>query len=601
MSVSKLESLPNEILILIFEKYLNAVDIFNSFADSQNKRFNGIINQCQRFSLNFSNCRKDHFYSCLRHLPEIYLEKIEDLILSEKNTPGQIYAFLLRFPSFIRFKKLRKIYLDLNTKSIDWSLITKSILSLHHTLIHTIFIKVTDTTKHSRLSYVINDIIGLKTLKRLIITSDIQHNQPLFLTNESVKIEYLTNDAISCCFQHLPYISQRASHLKYLNIQLTSESYYGYHQLINPITNNLVPIPKLQTLILSFGQYDPTTFDGLIEYLKYFPCLSRLEIKAHNVLLNANAWETFLQTSLPLLNNFILKTTTSRIKKHDIENILSSFETKFWIEKKNFYLIITEHQSFRLNKHNSNQIQINDHDEFNQPVIQWWIVPIRARIDDIPMKDITNLGISGVVNSLSSYYYFKNIKHLVIYNFDDKLLEWLLTYVNYSQIKYLDLSFYNHQSHSISLLLSYLKNLISLRIPYNRLLIYQHVYSGKDNYLKQLDISMNKHNFDKKDIEIISKLFPYLEHLIINTIDLSNIPLLKIFFPYLCSLTFKIFDDQFLLNHYRKQKILDEQLSRCLFQRNEEWITIWIDQVVLDDSYWQEFNSNAKRRLTSFE
>ncbi len=49
MSPSKLESLPNEILVEIFEKYMNGVDILIAFAHHQNQRIDSIISQCSRF------------------------------------------------------------------------------------------------------------------------------------------------------------------------------------------------------------------------------------------------------------------------------------------------------------------------------------------------------------------------------------------------------------------------------------------------------------------------------------------------------------------------------------------------------------------------
>ena len=65
MSVSKLESLPNEVLIDIFEKYINGVDILIAFRYQQNQRFDALISQCQRFHFNFLYCRKDYFRFCI--------------------------------------------------------------------------------------------------------------------------------------------------------------------------------------------------------------------------------------------------------------------------------------------------------------------------------------------------------------------------------------------------------------------------------------------------------------------------------------------------------------------------------------------------------
>jgi len=591
MSISKLESLPNELLIDIFEKYINGVDILIAFVYLQNKRFDGIISQCQRFYFNFFNCRKDYFHFCIGLLPA-YIEKIEELVLSEQNTPGQIHTFFSLFPSIIAFKRLRKIFFHFNIKSIDYSSDRRAILSSSNTTFDTILIQVINTVRPSTLNYVISDVLDLKIMDQLFLTSDVQFNQ-FFQSNYSLKIEYLMNSGISCRFENLKDIFRCDSHLKYLNVQLTSESYYNYHHLTNLTNDNIISMPILHTLLLSFQRDALTTFAMLAQCLKVIPALRRLEIKAHSVLLDAIAWEDLLQTSLPLLTHFSLKTTTSRINKDSIETTLASFETPFWIEKKNFYMIITKHKHLNSNRFYLPNLNINDQDEFNQPVIQWWIVPMRARIDDIPTKDIISFGISGIVDCLSSYYYFKNVKHLVIYNLDNNLLEWFRTYVNYSRIEYLDVSFLYNESITTSSLLSLVKSITSLRIQYNCLLAHQHIYSGNDNCLKYLDISVDNHSFHKTDIIIISQLFPNIEHLAISTTDLSNIPLLKNYLPHLCSLTFKIMDHQFSSYNNRNQKEWDYQLReqvKFLFQRTDEWTTVWIDQAALDEPYWQKLN-----------
>ena len=54
MPVSQLESLPNEILKDIIEKYINSVDIINAFAFQLNRRFDALIIQSQRLRFSFS-------------------------------------------------------------------------------------------------------------------------------------------------------------------------------------------------------------------------------------------------------------------------------------------------------------------------------------------------------------------------------------------------------------------------------------------------------------------------------------------------------------------------------------------------------------------
>jgi hypothetical protein len=601
MSVSKLESLPNEILINIFDKYMNGVDILIAFACCQNQRFDALISQCRRLNFNFFNCRKDDFRVCLGLLPA-YADRIEELVLSDENTPGQIHAFLTFFPSFIEFKRLRKLYFHCNAEAVDWSAVAGAMNSLSDTVIDTVLFNAKNTNKIGIFNYTISDMFRLRTLKRINLISDFRRNQWESMTNISSNVEYLTISGQSCGFGHLQSIFRCTSHLKYVNVRLTSNLLVSNY-IHNNSKDNVILLPTLHTLIMSFQPNDPTKFDMLANYLKSIPALRRLEIKAHRELLSASNWEALLQTSLPLLTHFRLQTTRSCIAEGDFENTLASFETSFWIEKKNFYMMITNHNDPGDNRFAVDKFQINDRDEFDHPVTQWWIVPCRTRLDDTPTNKIISFGLSDVAKSQPQYHYFTNVKNLKIYHINEDLLKWLVTYVNCSQIKYLDMSLLLHEASTISSLLSSMRNIIALRIEYKRLLAYQDVYLGKNNCLKCLDISADVHSFDKKDIITISTLFPNLEHLAINPTVLSNIPELKTYLPYLRSLTYSITDLQSHRFGTYEQRNWDDQLRQqveFLFQREQDQITVWIDDAALQEPYWQRHISNLSGYNNTF-
>ncbi|CAF1369915.1 unnamed protein product [Rotaria magnacalcarata] len=111
MSRSKLESLPNEILYDIIEKYINEVDLLRAFSYQLNQRFDAIFSRSQRLCFNFIQRRKDDFRICMGLLLA-YMDKIEPLAISERDTPGQVEAFLSFFPSFDLFRQLRTLYFD---------------------------------------------------------------------------------------------------------------------------------------------------------------------------------------------------------------------------------------------------------------------------------------------------------------------------------------------------------------------------------------------------------------------------------------------------------------------------------------------------------
>jgi hypothetical protein len=128
-------------------------------------------------------------------------------------------------------------------------------------------------------------------------------------------------------------------------------------------------------------------------------------------------------------------------------------------------------------------------------------------------------------------------------------------------------------------------------------------FTEKNRCLKRLDISVSEHVFDPKSISIIAKLFPYLEHIQINTKDLCIIPILKVYLPHLRSLSFymAIQSFNFHFNFYFDDDNDDDnddenrfaydlqQKTKFLFQIEENFINIWIDQAVYEESYWQTF------------
>ncbi|CAF5162669.1 unnamed protein product, partial [Rotaria sp. Silwood1] len=59
MSPTKFESLPNEILTDIIEKYINGVDLLRAFSFQLNQRFDSLIIQSQRLRFNFIQCPQD--------------------------------------------------------------------------------------------------------------------------------------------------------------------------------------------------------------------------------------------------------------------------------------------------------------------------------------------------------------------------------------------------------------------------------------------------------------------------------------------------------------------------------------------------------------
>ncbi|CAF3647417.1 unnamed protein product [Rotaria sp. Silwood1] len=136
------------------------------------------------------------------------------------------------------------------------------------------------------------------------------------LANVSSNIEHLTVSGIYCKFEDLQYIFISTPRLKYLDVDLINIIYLHYDE----IEKNIIPMSTFRTLILYFEQDSPITMNILREYFNCMPVLKHLEIKAHSKLLDGNAWKMLLETSLPLLTHFILRTTLFRVQKTGLHN-----------------------------------------------------------------------------------------------------------------------------------------------------------------------------------------------------------------------------------------------------------------------------------------
>ncbi|CAF4341483.1 unnamed protein product, partial [Rotaria sp. Silwood2] len=191
MSLSKLESLPNEILTDIIEKYINGVDLLRAFSFQLNQRFDALITQCQRFHFDFFQCQKDDFRLCMGLLPA-YLDKIQELAISEEDTPAQVNFFLSFFPSFAFFKRLQTVYFHYYDQAVDWDIVEKALKSLSETMIETLSIKTTSANNRSLLGNVIVDLFHVKSLKRFSLMSISSSINWSDLANISSNIQHLT-------------------------------------------------------------------------------------------------------------------------------------------------------------------------------------------------------------------------------------------------------------------------------------------------------------------------------------------------------------------------------------------------------------------------
>jgi hypothetical protein len=118
--------------------------------------------------------------------------------------------------------------------------------------------------------------------------------------------------------------------------------------------------------------------------------------------------------------------------------------------------------------------------------------------------------------------------------------------------------------------------------------MYQASKLGTNNQLKSIDLSCDKGVFNENIIQTIGQLFPHLEHIVIDTLSLTYIPMLATYLPHLRSLTCKIIDEEFDPPDGFEQNTWNYQCrakTQFLFERDGYWLTIWLGSMPFDESY----------------
>ncbi|CAF1255573.1 unnamed protein product [Rotaria magnacalcarata] len=593
MSVSKLESLPNEILTDILEKYINGVDLLICFNFQQNRRFDALIRRCQRLRFNFIQCHKDDFRFCYGLLPA-YIDRIEELAISEEGTPGQIYAFLSRHPTFELFTRLRTLYFHFDYDTLDVNYIRTALESLSKLNIHTLSIKAMNIKDNPEFEYAVIRLFLLQSLKCLTLKGSWTNMNWDNLVYAESNIEYLTISGIGFRLQDFDHILQFIPHLKYFDCGITNTSFSRRFRQIEKKSSKTNKLKyRLRTLILSLPEYSSLTLDMLTKYFNNMPDLHRLEIKTDAELLDADAWKMYFETSLPSLTHFSLRTTTSFANTTNVESVLRSFQNSYWIEKKNFNIIITDHEALTYGYLKIDQINPPARYKYDQPVTRCWMAPNRT-IDNgmVTIDKSINLAI-GDENCISSCpFYYDNVKYLVVANVNLSILSWLTTHVNCSQIKHLSITSADKRTNTLCSLLACVTAVRSLSISFDLISANSEIFMTTDICVKHLDTSINQHSFSGQDIILLGQCFPYVEHLKIKTSDLFNVPLLEIYVKHLHSLTFEMQQmDQSFDDDYRRQ-MWEYNLKRelkFLFNIKDSTMTIWIDAAAYKDPYWQKY------------
>lgn len=587
MSVSKLESLPNEILIDLLENYLDSVDILVAFVDGLNARFTSLVYQCQIFHLNLTNIRKENFDSCMRNT-KIFRKKIQSLVISDR-LPGQVNFFLTYFPTFNRFEcltTLNFIFIELSKNISDFS---TALMSLQTMRIDSLSIKIIRSDGDCHLRDVYTEIFQLRTLRRLVLDVDDLSDLGYSFTRLRCHLQYLTIRGVGLNLIHLCQLLTYTNQLRYLNVELNNPSWeYG---LSPHIYWNSEPLTELHTFIVNLHHpKGRSSIQMLTMFLSKMPNLHRLTVNDTNLkYFNSDIWNV-LPGLLSSLTHFTWRICKVSLNEFRFEQMFESTQTLMSINHKfNIYRTSSNHR---------NDIeQIFYHYPIlhnNNPDKLFWSLPFREYDHQtFSLTLITTVHITRLFPLSMMEYKLNHVKFLRFDWMDWSVFTWIKTFIHLHTIIKLDVSSIKENSPILFLLISHLNYLQSLSIDFNILIVNSSMQTNQS--IKRLDISVIEHPFTEQYIHLLANLFPSIEHLAIYTKDLHHVPLLQKYLPNLITVTFRISDPDYRHERNRPKWIRRFRTKVTFeYQLIEDSITVWIDEDVFNDSFWRATSKSQR-------
>lgn len=316
-----LSTLPIELIYHI----LNNLDVHTILFSFGNvcKRFRSIMHSYNQYKLNFQSVSKPYFHSICNLIRP---ENVISLTLSNGNqTPNQISLFLSLF-QFEQFSRLRSITLiDIDEEDFN-----------------TIF-QCNNIIQSLSFNFAGNFVHDLKTLPNLSSVISNVNLRCLSFTLFSRKMECLSWPN-PCFLQSLKFSNfitfKQFSTILSCSLQLKKLVIQDCR--INDIYDIDLSIsyPQLISLTFEDSELNMKEFQKL---LSLTPSLEHLHIIGGTDLFNGLSWEQFIQKSLIRLEKFDFAFCgNAELTSEDtinVESLINSFRTPFWIEKKRWFVI----------------------------------------------------------------------------------------------------------------------------------------------------------------------------------------------------------------------------------------------------------------------
>ena len=329
-----MEKLPLEIFHRIFD-HLDIETLFFSIRPVS-RSFQSIVLNYDRLDFHLKLSSKLHFAVLCRFIPP---QNIRSLTLyNNEQTPGQISLFLQQV-HLRQLTQLHSIDLDgIDEFQLNY-LCQRINLNLRSFSIH---IKNYDNLRTKTTGHHLSTIVKQGNLQTLHLNiQNIQISEIEWASNCSIQSFTLYEDFT---FNNLKKIFSCSPQLHRLTVR----------GKFPEIKADIIPclFPQLRSLII-----EPVkcTIDELESFLLLTPSLSYLKIITIVDAFDGKRWEDFIQINLPHLDQFEFDIKFKRITKQireDLELILESYRTSFWIEQNKWFI------SIKVNEFEFNNFQI---------------------------------------------------------------------------------------------------------------------------------------------------------------------------------------------------------------------------------------------------
>jgi hypothetical protein len=338
----KFEELANELLLDLFE-LLDAVPLLRAF-HNLNSRFNTLLfTHFRAYHLDFRSLSKHNFdIICQQHIPLIIDRVISLDISNEAETPNLLQLFLSYNFTFDQFSHLQKLSLY-HMHSFDT--LNPILIQFRHLrfFTHLNLLKCNIDQAPLDIHHIINNIWSLSKLTHCnldrifpnqILSTDIQ------IVSQSIKSLVLKD--MYCRLSILFHLFKFTPHLQRLHvIDIASCE----NEQLQPVVSSLI------SLNISFTG-SICSMEILFQNL---PNLYHLTIHTSSIYINGHEWKKIIVNHLPKIKIFRLRMDFSfsaqrqQTQEEQIDDLLHSFSTSFWIEEHRWFVRYDYHPTKTFN------------------------------------------------------------------------------------------------------------------------------------------------------------------------------------------------------------------------------------------------------------